>query len=334
MARSPSCTPSAERWVSRMHSVSVVMAVFNGGGRLRPSVASILGQEGCDLELVVVDDGSTDASGEELDRIASEDSRVVVVHQENRGLTQALRRGCGLAQGRFIARQDCGDISLPGRLRAQVEALEADSRLAFVSCWSEFRGPASEFLSVVRGTGRAVKACSVLDPADPRGILDWPSSHGSVVFGKDAYERAGGYRQEFFYGQDWDLWYRLASVGWFRMIDRPLYVYRVDEAGISAGAVKEQRQLAALSLEAMRRRAAGRPDDQLLSQAARIRPSGDSGPGNPGAGAYFIGSCLFRNRDRAAVKYLRSAVRAEPRLLKAWLKLAAALVAGKIGLFR
>src|SRR6187455_3363395 len=100
--------------------VSVVMSVYNGAKCLRDSVQSVLAQEGVDFEFIIVDDGSTDASGSLLSEFAESDSRVRVIHQHNRGLTRALIQGCAAARGPFIARQDCGDLSLPGRLAAEL----------------------------------------------------------------------------------------------------------------------------------------------------------------------------------------------------------------------
>src|SRR5947208_3071693 len=103
-----------------MTCVSVVTAVYNGGRYLRPALASILEQDGVALELVVVDDGSTDDTAAILDELARRDERVRVLRQPNQGLTDALVRGCSEARGEFIARQDADDVSLPGRLAKEV----------------------------------------------------------------------------------------------------------------------------------------------------------------------------------------------------------------------
>ncbi len=101
-------------------TVSVVMSVFNSAGSLNRTLDSIMGQAGVEFEFIVVNDGSTDDSGEILDRRSELDSRLVVLHQENTGLTIALRRGCEIAKGRYIARQDAGgDVSFANRLSKQ-----------------------------------------------------------------------------------------------------------------------------------------------------------------------------------------------------------------------
>src|SRR5258708_9087954 len=91
------------------------MGVYNAGGTLRETLDSILTQEEADFELIAVDDGSTDGCGALLDEYAARDRRLRVLHQDNRGLTRSLITGCAAAAGRFIARQDAGDLSPPRR---------------------------------------------------------------------------------------------------------------------------------------------------------------------------------------------------------------------------
>ncbi|HKS25560.1 MAG TPA: glycosyltransferase family 2 protein, partial [Thermoanaerobaculia bacterium] len=246
-----------------MSEVSVVMAVYNAGGGLAATVESVLTQRGVDFELIVVDDGSTDSSGALLDAIAARDPRVRVIHQENRGLTRALIAGCAAAQSAYIARQDAGDLSLPDRLQKQHAVISANPELAFVSCWTEVAGPDGEHLMVAKGRGRARTPVSILDPSERWGVIDGPTSHPSVMFSRDAYERAGGYRAEFYVGQDWDLWYRLAAVGKFQMIEEVLYVSRVGPNDLSSGAKPEQEQIALLSRAALDARLRGESDAEI-----------------------------------------------------------------------
>lgn len=303
--------------------VSVVMSVYNAGPWLRATVESVLAQTDVDFELIVIDDGSTDESAAILDAIT--DPRVRVVHQENRGLTRALITGCETAQGRLIARQDAGDLSLPLRLAKQRRALDADSSLAFVSCWTEYIGPQDEPLWTGRGTGFAAEPQDVLDATKEWGMADGPSHHGSVMFRAGAYRDAGGYRAEFRYGQDWDLWYRLAALGKFRMLAEPLYAARIEPSSISSAARRAQQALAALSLAAAKARAEGRSDAGILRQAATIPRSG-SPLCAEARGLYFIGEALRRRGDARARGYFLRAIRSCPAHVKAWLRCAQTLL--------
>src|SRR5262245_38361435 len=127
--------------------ISVIMSVFNSAPTLAATLDSVLTQEGVDLEFIVIDDGSTDDSGAILEAYATQDPRLIVLHQNNRGLTSSLVRGCALAQGEFIARQDAGgDISLPGRLERQLAYFSSCPGVVMVSCGTRFIGPAGEIL--------------------------------------------------------------------------------------------------------------------------------------------------------------------------------------------
>ena len=300
-----------------MVSVSVVMGVYNAGALLGETIESLLAQSFTDFEVIIVDDGSATP-------VAVDDPRVRVIrHDTNRGLTRALIDGCAAARGEYIARHDAGDLSHPTRLEKQVSLLEAADDVVFVSSHTRFIGPEREPLYV--HYGKALQPIRILDLAAKHGVVTGPTSHGSVMFRRDAYERAGGYRAAFYYGQDWDLWYRLAEVGRFQVVDEVLYDMRVMPDGISATAREAQFAIARLSEEAMRARAAGRGEEEILARAAAItrRPRPLCAHAR---GLYFIGEALRRNGDARARRYLVRAALSCPVLLKAWLRLAQSLV--------
>jgi len=306
----------------REPAISVVMSVYNAGDGLRKTLDALEAQTETDFELVVVDDGSTDASGKILDALAARDGGVRVLHQENRGLTHALIAGCAAARGAFIARQDAGDVSFPRRLEKQRAVLATNPDLAFVSCWTELVGPQDEHLTVLKGRGRARAPLSILDARERWSVVDGPSSHPSVMFRRDAYERAGGYRAEFYFGQDWDLWYRLAAFGKFQMIEEVLYAARVGPNDLSTGARRTQAQIAQLSRAALEARLRGESDAAIVAQAASIRPPRRPSRYRRAGGFYFIGEALRQNGDARARRYFREAIAASPLYWRAWLRYA------------
>jgi glycosyltransferase involved in cell wall biosynthesis len=121
--------------MSSIPEISVVMGVYNAADNLCETMESVLSQEGVSLEFIVIDDGSTDGSDVTLADYARHDARVRILHQQNQGLTRALIMGCEGARGKYIARQDAGDISLPNRLGLQKAVLDQHEDCAFVSCW-------------------------------------------------------------------------------------------------------------------------------------------------------------------------------------------------------
>ena len=293
--------------------VSVVSAVFNGARYLRESLQSVLSQEGAEFELIVVDDGSRDSTPEILAEHSARDSRIRVIRQENEGLTRALRKGCAAARGGLIARHDLDDLSLPGRLSRQAEILGMRADLAFVSCWARVLGPEGE---VLHDQTRPREESSRLR----RG--EGPCGHGSVMMRRDAYEKAGGYRAQFRFGQDWDLWWRLSEIGGFAVVPELLYAYRFDELGVSAGRRREQERFGALAEAAAGARRDGAPEAPLLAEAERMsREAAARRTRSSGAGEYFIGRSLLRRRDPAARRYLWRSVRRAPWRLRAWISL-------------
>jgi hypothetical protein len=310
--------------------ISVVMSVLNGAVQLVPTLQSILAQDQPDLELVVVNDGSTDTSGEILDAFSARDTRIRVVHQGNQGLTRALITGCLAARGRYIARHDAGDHSDSSRLRLQREQLDAFPGVAFVSCWTNFVGPQNEFLFTTCGAPEASRPLAILDATRPNGVAAGPTSHPSVMFRRSAYLAVGGYRSEFRFGQDWDLWYRLAAVGQFLIVQQALYTARVSPNSISSAAARSQKALGRLSHSAMIARLRGGDETPLLRRASLIGRCAQATRRSRARGLYFVAEALRRNKDDRARAYFRESIKVWPWSPRAWLRLVLALRAKEL----
>jgi glycosyltransferase involved in cell wall biosynthesis len=289
--------------------VSVVMSVFNDAAALPATLESVLNQQACTLEFIVLNDGSTDASGQILDDWARRDSRLQVIHQSNTGLTRALIRGCGQARGEFIARQDAGDISLPGRLASQLRCLREHAGCVAVSCHTDFIGPKSERLYRARLDGEALHRGLTGLEGDLRG----PTHHGSVMMRADAYRLAGGYRSAFYFAQDLDLWTRLVAHGRFTVVDDVLYQARLLPGAISGTHSAEQRQLASVIAHLAAARRAGKDEAGLLEEAALVtRGTGQNAGLRLAQGNYFIGTCLRKTASGDARAYFEEALRHDP----------------------
>jgi Glycosyl transferase family 2 len=300
--------------------VSVVMAVFNGGRYLASSVRSILDQHSVDLELVVVEDGSTDGSRDVLSGLARDDARLRVLWQDNQGLTRALIRGCLESRGVLIARQDADDTSVAGRLAAQQQILDTQAAVSLVSCWTHHFGPEDEPLGTWTGPvspEEATRGLRARKLKDLRGI----GAHGSAMFRREDYFRVGGYRPEFYYAQDLDLWLRLTEIGQLAVVQQSLYCWRQLPRSITGLSRASQMRTAELILEGARLRTMGAAESGVLRRASAIRPG--AGPRPPtlaaeGPGLYYVGKRLFDRRDRRAIRYLSAAARARPWHLKSW----------------
>ena len=314
--RQPLDGRNATMSVEKIPDVSVVMSVYNGGDTLAATLDSVLAQEGCDFEFVVVNDGSTDESGAILDAYAARDARLRVIHQTNTGLTRALVAGCAAARGEFIARQDVGDVSLPGRLSVQQRFLSERTDVVLACCTCRVLGPRGEPLFEVSRVGDELeKGLSQLNVTRIKG----PPHHGTTMFRRQAYLDVGGYRPTFVVAQDIDLWLRLAEVGRCWGLSDVGYEAKLEANSISGRRRDEQVRLGTLAVEcATLRRAGG--SDQTLLDATTLPPRQPGKPMSKREEAkflYFIGSCL-RGRDPVTSRaYFRESLKADPLFLKA-----------------
>jgi hypothetical protein len=144
------------------------------------------------------------------------------------------------------------------------------------------------------------------------------------MFRSDAYHAAGEYRKEFYFGQDWDLWYRLAERGKFQVIPQVLYQASVAPGSISGDFRKAQEKISALSHNALLKRLAGKSDEDILREASCIRPREDKQSSQQAKAAwlYFIGECLRRNGDSRSLAYLRESLKTNPLYPRTWVRLA------------
>ncbi len=218
-------------------AISVVMPVFNGAKYLRQALASIRWQTFTDWELVCVNDGSTDASGEILRQFAAEDARIRLLEQENRGIVGALNRGVQAARGPWIARMDSDDIALPQRLATQHEFVQQNPDCLAVGSDVLLIDPQG---SPVREERYATTHVEIEHNLLTRqaGSL----AHPAVLMHRDTVIELGMYRQKFQWIEDADLWLRLARHGRLANISHVLLHYRLHAQSISATRQAEQQQ--------------------------------------------------------------------------------------------
>ena len=252
--------------------VSVVMSVYNGAKYLRESIESILSQKEVNFEFIIVNDGSTDESGDIIAEYAARDNRLRVLEQKNMGLTHSLIIGCNLAKGEFIARQDVGDKSLDGRLIKQLDYLKSNKQLSLVSCFSIFKGPYNLELYRIKRKESPEEATNILKKTNITNIQGL-SHHGTAMFRRKDYRSVGGYRKHFYFAQDLDLWLRLTDIGLLGFVKEYLYEANIFFSSIGSVHREKQIQLANLAIELSRLREKDLNESLLLKKASMIRPS-------------------------------------------------------------
>jgi hypothetical protein len=143
------------------------------------------------------------------------------------------------------------------------------------------------------------------------------------MFRRSDYAAVGGYREEFYFAQDLDLWTRLIEKGRHGVVPEVLYRAILAPSSISGRYASEQRQLKGLIAASSTARRRGDSDQVILRQARLIRPRGETAPTaiQKARGNYFLGCCLQKSNRAAARQYFAVAARENPLHLKAWIKL-------------
>lgn len=192
--------------------ISVLLPARNAEATIELAVKSMLQQTFSALEVIAVDDGSTDGTGARLRALAQSDARVRVLRSEGVGIVGALTLAFAAARGTLIARMDADDESLPQRLELSVRALDADATLAGVGTAVEMfrddRPPSPNLLAY----GRWLGTLTTPERLSVERFIESPLCHPSVLLRREVLERHGGWH-ETPYPEDWELWLRLLEKG-------------------------------------------------------------------------------------------------------------------------
>ncbi|MCI0439959.1 MAG: glycosyltransferase [Chloroflexi bacterium] len=244
--------------------ITVLMTTYNVEKYVAEAVDSVLSQTFPDFELLVVEDGSLDATPEILRRYS--DERIRIVRTENRGLTSALNTGLEAARSEFIARMDSDDACYPTRLEEELKAFQASEGTALVGSWYDIIDEDGTLLA----TKTMPSSDMELKAALP---IQNPFCHGSVMFRKAAVEAVGGYRPQFKASQDYDLWLRLSERYSMSVVPKTLYRWRLRRSGVATSARMLQRAYAKVALDCCLQRRSGKPE---TLPAFTQRPRGSS----------------------------------------------------------
>lgn len=250
-----------------MPHLSVIIPAFNGQDFIEESVSSILRQSFSDFELLVIDDGSTDQTLKILTKMSRHDSRMRVFSRENKGLVFTLNELLEKSTADLVARMDADDVSLPGRLRSQVEFLDKNPDVVLVG----------STIQLIDSKGRYLTTLSqpLGNSEIQKNLLQGHTcvTHPAAMFRRKSVMMAGGYRREFYPTEDLDLWLRLGELGKIANISEPLLRYRIHQDSISGKNISTQREAAKKSCtEAELRRSM---PESLFEAGAPWRPGDD-----------------------------------------------------------
>lgn len=326
--------------------VSVVMPAYNQGRWIGEAIDSVLAQTYPNLELVIVDDGSTDETAEVLRGYAPRDSRITGVRTENRGASAARNLGAARARGDLIAFCDSDDVQRPGRLAVQAAVLAATPWAAFVaSDFSELRGgnvtveralhhrwlgPTQRPLAALLDESfqRAIPARDLDLPVPPSeqacavysGVVPglFAEVHfawvGAMMIRRSAFEDAGGFDPALTHYEDWDLGARIGKRHAVAFVDLPLFAYRAHEGQLT----RRTRPLLESYLRVIERVFASDPSF-LEAHGERVRRA-------LGSAHWQLGRVLLEDGELlAAERAFARSVAANPRQGQAYVDLTRAL---------
>jgi len=208
--------------------ISVIMAVYNGEEFLREAIESILKQTFTDWELIIVNDGSQDSSLSILNEYQEKDKRIIIIDQENMGLTKSLNVAISHSKGRYIARQDADDLSEVHRFSNFKKFVEDNGDIEFYST------PVYVFTNDIKE--KVVIPWWFRRNRFSEKMLYYSNSlvHGALIVDGDLLRKVK-YNENFRYSQDFELYHRLFKLGYHLNYDPAniSYSLRVHDASIS-----------------------------------------------------------------------------------------------------
>ena len=206
--------------------VSVILPVYNAEKFLYEAIDSIVNQTHKNLQIIVINDGSSDKSLNIINSFI--DDRITVINRDNKGLIYSLNEGLNIANGNYIARMDADDISANNRIEKQLSFLKKNKKVGVVGSYAK----------IINKEGRMI---ALRKPArfnfmlKATCFLGAPFIHPAVMFNKSVLGDNLYYSDEYIHGEDYELWARLVHINNIKFSTIPEYLlsYRILETSIS-----------------------------------------------------------------------------------------------------
>lgn len=202
-----------------MPTISVIIPVYNGEKTIKETIESVLNQNFNDFELIIINDGSNDATLEIVQTI--KDHRIKVFSYQNSGLSASRNRGLTKAEGDFVSFIDADDLWTPNKLELQLKALQDNPQAAVAYSWSDWIDQSGQFL-------RAGGHITVNGNAYEKLLIrDFIESGSNPLIRKQALDEVGYFDQSVTPPEDWDMWLRLAAKYEFITVEESQILYRI-----------------------------------------------------------------------------------------------------------
>lgn len=213
------------------HLVTVLIPAYNAEKYIREAVGSIQRQTYSNLDILIIDDGSTDRTNQIIQELGIEDKRIRLVENEtNLGLIKTLNKGIDLAKGKYVARMDSDDVAHPERIREQLAIMQKDNNIEFVGC----------LLKVIDSNSRFLYYSDAFNTKDSFvarfiSMFESPIAHPGLVIKTDVIKK---YRyhdaEKYKHVEDFDMFSRMLSDGVnFQCVNKYLLNYRINLEGVT-----------------------------------------------------------------------------------------------------
>ena len=203
--------------------VSVILPTYNRGQYIAKAVESVWRQSYKNLELIIINDASTDATGELVSVFSKHNPRITILRNEtNLGIVASLNKGIGVAQGKYIARLDDDDIWCDDKkIEKQVDFLEKNPEYCLTG---------GGVIKIDKNGKEIVRYLLPEKDEDIRKtiLINNAFAHTTVLFRKDTFLKVGGYDEQFAFIEDWDLWLKMGKIGKFYNFQE-FFVYYLDQ---------------------------------------------------------------------------------------------------------
>lgn len=216
--------------------ISVIIPAFNADLYIQKALESVCNQSHENLEIIVIDDGSTDRTKDIIEKF--EDSRILLISRENRGLIATLNEAIEISRGDYIARMDADDICLSTRLETQVQYLRKHNNIGLLFTGIEY----------IDENGRKLKEkvsikSRKLEPVEL--LFGCPVCHPTAMFDMTKLKKSDiQYDKAYCLAEDFELWTRLVNITEIGIINEVLFKYRIHPNSITSKHSEKQRIIA------------------------------------------------------------------------------------------
>ncbi|MDJ0795631.1 MAG: glycosyltransferase [Calothrix sp. MO_167.B12] len=218
--------------------ISVIIPVYNGEKTIKETIESVLKQSFSNIEVIIINDGSTDSTLKIINSI--DDIRLQVFSYPNAGSGASRNRGIEKANGNYISFIDADDLWVPDKLEAQYQALQNNPQATIAYSWTDY---IDELGNIIKSGGR--KKCHGYVYQDML-VSNFLENGSNFLTHSKVFQDVGHFDESLSASEDWDMLLRLSQRYQFVCVDKPQILYRISVKSRSANLIKQE--LASLGL--------------------------------------------------------------------------------------